>query len=499
MTGRKTSSRGQGKTKPPLREGLREVARELSILKRKLRESERFVEYNGFSLPEDPDPDAHLWRPITKTTRDLTVTQQERQIDIAHFLYLSNPLAFRIIEITKDFVVGDGITFRAKDPRVQKVLREHWDDPDNNWDIKQHTKALELGLFGEQLYPVFVNNVNGHVKLGVIDPKNVDRIETDPENAECAVCARVKSGMYGRGRRTYDLVRIDEDPKSPTFGYRTGEAFYFAVNRVALASRGHSDLLPLADWLDSLDAFMMTRLEKAILLNSFFWDCTLTGADDQQVRKFAEGNKRIKPGMTRFHNDKVSWQAVMPDLKASDAAEEIRVFRNHVLGGAGLPEHWFSEGGSSNRATAAEQGVPTTKRLVARQRFFKHMIRQIFEFVIDQAMLRNVLPLEADRGFQIHMPAIFVKDTQAVSAALSNAANGLMLAEQQEWISPADARKVFAFMVSQLGVETEEAPGLKKREEPDSPAEGSERDINWYDRKLHRIREQIEDRPGALA
>jgi hypothetical protein len=452
-----------------------------------LRESvqERFAEYHNLGVvTEDPDPDAHLWRPLTRTTRDLSITQQDRQIDIAHFLYLSNPIAFRIVEITKDFVVGDGITFSAQDPKVEGVLRDHWDDPDNNWDIKQHTKALELGLFGEQLYPVFIGE-KGHVKLGVIDPKNISRIVTDPENAESAVRAVVKSSTQNLSKRDYELIRmrtVGKDKEGNDRRYRTGEAFYFAVNRVALSSRGHSDLLPLADWLDSLDSFMMTRLEKAILLNSFFWDCTLSGADETQVKKFSEENSKTRPGMSRFHNDKVEWKAVVPDLKASDAAEEIRVFRNHILGGAGLPEHWFSEGGSSNRATAAEQGVPTTKRLAARQKFFRNMIRQIFDFVIDSAIVHGGLPAEVDRRFQVHMPPIFVKDTQAVSAALSNTANGLMIAEQQEWITSEDAAKVFRFMVGQLGVEIE---GNSRR----SREGATDREIDWYEKQQERIKE----------
>jgi hypothetical protein len=359
------------------------------------------------------------------------------------------------------------------------------------WDLKQDTRALELGLWGEQLYPVFVNEVDGHVKLGCVDPSNLVQITTDPENAERAIEAKVKADYDKRKRLTFPLIRLDEDPGSATFGYRMGSAFYFAVNRLSNASRGHSDLLHLADWINTLDQFAHTRLEKAVLLNSFFWDCELTGVSEDEVRKFAEENRIIKPGTTRFHNDKVKWTPQVPDLKASDAAEEIRVFRNHILGGAGLPEHWFSEGGSSNRATAAEQGVPVTKRLIARQKFFKQMIRQIFEFVIDQAILHKTLPQDVDRKFQVHMPAIFVKDTQAVSAALSNAANGLMLAEQQEWITREDASKVFRFMVSQLGVETE-APsrnGMQSNEEAWIE--------DFYDSRLKRLRERCRGLPDG--
>ncbi len=471
------------KTKAEITTELREAKKEL----KKLKEAPTFNDPSQSTLlmiSEDPDPDARDFRPLTaQPNRNLSVLTQERQIDIAFWLYLTNGLAYRIIETTKNFIIGDGVRFTAKDPRVMQVLMEHWHDPDNNWDMKQYTKALELGLFGEQLYPVFVNDVNGHVKLGYTDPKQIDRIITDPENVERAVQARIKTGQYDKGRKTLDLIRLDEDVHSPTFGFRTGGAFYFAVNRVASASRGHSDLLPSADWLDTLDQFMMTRLEKAALANLVWQDCEIKGMSEDDIRKFADRNKRIKPGTIRYHNDKVKWSMIAPNLQANDASEEIRLFRNHILGSAGLPEHWFSEGGSSNRATAAEQGVPTTKMLTTRQNFFQHMIRQIFDFVIDQAVLHKRIPADADRGFDVIMAPIFVRDVRDASAALSNTANGLMLAEQQQWITGEQAAQVFRFVISNMGIK------LVASKQDSAPAMESE--INMYDQKLRRLRERF--------
>ena len=76
--------------------------------------------------------------------RDLDPLTQDRMQDIAFYLYDSNPLAHRIIEMTKDFVIGDGFTVKADDPEVQKVLEKHWNDPVNNWEFKQDQKAFDI-------------------------------------------------------------------------------------------------------------------------------------------------------------------------------------------------------------------------------------------------------------------------------------------------------------------------------------------------------------------
>ena len=125
------------------------------------------------------------WRSLTEDAkRDLTPLTQERMQEIAFHLYEINPVAHRILEMTKDFVVGEGISFSAEDPEVEKVLTEFWNDPVNAWNLKQGQRILELGLYGEQLYPVAVNDEDGKVRMGYLDPSAVARVISDPENVE---------------------------------------------------------------------------------------------------------------------------------------------------------------------------------------------------------------------------------------------------------------------------------------------------------------------------
>lgn len=67
------------------------------------------------AMPMPYDPDANLtsagggsayFRRLTKSPRDLDPITDQRARDLAYSLYETNPLAKRIIELTRDWVLG---------------------------------------------------------------------------------------------------------------------------------------------------------------------------------------------------------------------------------------------------------------------------------------------------------------------------------------------------------------------------------------------------------
>lgn len=395
------------------------------------------------------------WRSITEDTRrDLTPLTQERMQEIAFHLYEINPMAHRILEMTKDFVVGEGISFTAEDPEVEKVLTEFWKDPVNAWNLKQGQRVMELGLYGEQFYPVAVNDVNGKVRMGYLDPSAVARVVADPQNVE--IIRQVKrKGTMTQVQKTYEVVNLDEDLKSKTYEYLTGDIFFFAINKVANSLRGRSDLFCLADWIDGYDQFLFNRLERSHLMNVFLWDVTLEGYNQTQIDDWLKEQGLPKPASMRAHNEKVKWSAVVPELGAHDASEEAKLFRNMILGGAGYPPHWFAGGEGITRATALEMSTPVMKRLKTRQRYFKYMIELIFLFVIHQAIIHKELDKDVDRRFTVALPKLLEKDIYTLSLGLKFIMEALAKGMEKKWITEKDARRIYAYMMSQLGLEIE--------------------------------------------
>lgn len=420
----------------------------------------------GWPMVGEAREEEYGWRNITaQTERDLSPLTQKRMQDIAVYLYDANPIAHRIPEIMKDFVVGDGFSFDAKNPKVKKILDDFWNDPDNNWELRQEPRVLDLSLFGEQCYPVFINAVNGHVKMGYIDPGRITKVMIDLNNPEIVREVHWQRGRYITKAQKLKVVNIDKNRKSKTFGRLIGDCFYFAINKISPSSRGRSDLLCVSDWIDGYDQFLFARLERAFYLNNFVWDILCEGMGKDEITEFAKEQVAPKPGSMRFHNEKIKWEAITPKLEAADASEEARLFKNQILGGKGFPEHWFAEGSRTTRATAMEMGLPTLKMLKSRQRYVKSMLVFIFKFVIDQAIIHKELGPEEDTSFSIMPSPIVAKDIRGVALTLDRFTEALVKAKEAGWVSDVAAKKAFQSFIKELGIELREIEEISEEKE----------------------------------
>jgi hypothetical protein len=251
------------------------------------------------------------------------------------------------------------------------------------------------------------------------------------------------------------VVNVDSKIKSDSYAMLTGDCFYFTVNKVSSASRGRSDLLCLADWLDGYDQFLFARLERAFLLNNFIWDIKCEGMNKEELEKFVSTITVPRAGSIRAHNEKITWSAVSPSLESNDASGEARLFKNQILGGAGYPEHWFAEGSTTTRATALEMGLPTLKKLKARQRKVKFELMHMVNFVLDQAILHKRLKKDINRKFRIIPCPIVSRDNKGTAQAISGLVDGLVKAKAAMWIDDKKAKTILNAILSQVGVDIE--------------------------------------------
>ena len=399
--------------------------------------------------------------------RDLNPVAHNRMQQVAYYLYLVNPLARRIIEYTKNYVVGDGVTLRATDPAVEQVIQRFWNDPVNRMDFMLPESVRELSIFGEQCWLAAVNPVSGQVRLGYLDPAEIEAIEwgemtVGPGGTEqgddsglvvSVPVAVLRKSPNGQPARRFRIIRVDEDPASQTFGRLTGECFYFSVNKARTASRGISDLFAISDYLDGYDKMLFGLIDRVGFSNAFIWDVLMKGATEDKIQEWLKEQKPPRPGSVRVHNEQVEWKAVAPTLNAGDFNEAARTIKNMNLAGAGFPEHWFAEGGNVNRASALEMGEPTLKTLIERQGLVAFMVRQVVEFAIDQAVAAGSLRADVDRAFEVKMPQLSVRDMAKAATAVSQVASAVVSLRQAELITRDTARQLIAAAAIELGVE----------------------------------------------
>lgn len=383
--------------------------------------------------------------------------KQDKMQKICYWLYDMNGIAHRMAERYKDFVVGDGMTFSCKDTQVFDLLQAHWEDEMNNWELKQYQRIMELSVYGEQFLPAFVNDVNGFVRIGYVDPQSVTEVITAPGNPELQTEFKAMlPGVGGNETKSFKIINLDINSESASGGYLSGESFFFSINTVANQPRGRSDLLTLADNIDIYEQYLFNRAERADLLTRIIYDLEVQGADAKSIRELLKELPMPKSNEFWGHNEKMKLNVKTPDLGGQDASAEAKLLFNHILAGAGFPPHWFASPEGLNRSTATAMDLPTKKQLKTRQGYFKWMMKRIFKFCIHQAILHKQLPADKKKvPVKINLPKIEEKEIEIITSALVSLTNSLVSATEEGWVTKEQATKVYLYVLSNIGMEIE--------------------------------------------
>lgn len=424
----------------------------------------------GTQTAEEPG-----WRSLTgNTRRDLSTLSQTRMQRVAAYLWETNNLANRLIELPLAYLLAEGVRLQCEDAEHQGWLDAFWNDPINKLDLRLPTFARELALFGEQCLPCYVNEVNGHVRLGYLDPSLIGRVIMDPGNAAQEIGVETVADAAGQVQQWRVVVRGDDAelfaPAARTLreGFKAGDAFYFAVNKFAAGRRGRSDIMSQLDFLDGYDEFMFDQMERSSDLDAFIWDVELTGADEEFVKQRAREISRPGRGTVRVHNDQEKWTAQAPDLNAADRSEAARMFRNHALGGASVPEHFYGGGGDVNRSTGDSMSDPFFKMCTMRQTFLRNMLQEMGTFVLWQrAKAAGITPDPTDPAWRVtaQFPEMVTKDLTKIAAAFQSCVAGVASALADRLITRATALRMIAAVAKRLDVDIDPEAELAAVEE----------------------------------
>lgn len=453
----------------------------------------------GVTLMESPaldtrDNDNPTMRSSNTKSRDLQPYVYNKAADKAYNLWQKNPMAGWIINTEKNFCFGeefsvdikilkrDGdITRDTKRKDAQIIWDEFCSDPQNQFYKRIKIFAEELLTFGELHLPATVNEATGKVRIGYIDSKTVKEIIMDSTGLNPEIITYQDPSSPGDELR-FNVIHPDIDTTSPTSGKMIGNLFYFRINYLMSQKRGHSEILRQIDWIDALDSFLFTSLEASALRNSFFYDCEMQGISQEKIDKLRLPTP--KSAEVKVHNEKVKWSVITPDLKSQDASEMTRNIKSFILGSKGFPEHWFGEGGYTNRATAAEMDTPTMRMLKSLQFDFKFIIKDFAQFVIDQALIKKYLKLATDEFIDISVSMFdFERDDAAVIGnAFVQSVTAIISAMNQGLISKENAKKIIDTFIRKYGIEVS----------PDESIESIEREK--YDQEINSDADEIYDK-----
>jgi hypothetical protein len=410
------------------------------------------------------------WRPLSGSLRDLPAVTHERMQEIAVYLWHRNPLGRRIINVQAEWMVGEGASFSVPDPRAQALLKEFWEL--NRWDISLASVVIELGIFGEECVPCFPNPYSGVIKTGLLDPTWIQEVVPNPDDATQPIGIIQKQHTSGGVERRWKTVlrREDEAMLSPWAlkereRFADGEILFTAINKLRTATRGVSDLFCLADWVDGYEQVLFGDMIRSNALNKFVWDYKFTGWDQDEIDEFMAGLQSPRPLSSFGHNESVERTLVGPPAgAASSMAESSRTLRNHVLGGAGQPEHWYGGGGDVNRSTADSMDASVgVKTLTAKQTQLKWMIRDRLLAQVDRGIRVGYLRDTPEvRDVTVTLPDLSTLDVSRISAGMQGIVNGLVMGQQGGFVDEETPAKFVAALGKHVGVEVDAEQMLKR-------------------------------------
>jgi hypothetical protein len=378
--------------------------------------------------------------PGPRTDRDLPPGEWRELLQEAYLAYCTNPLAYAIIEMGVNFILGGGVRLEAPGQAAQRALDRFWDDPHNRMAERVYTLATELALYGELFVRFFTDPLTGRTVIRTIDPLRISAIETHPDDVE----------RHLRYCLDYDTW-ID-----------ALEVECFQVNRVSNALRGRSDLATVLPWLRRYREWLTDRVRVNRFKSAFVYDVTIhgAGAATLQARR-AEYAEPPEPGTVIFHNESEQWQAVQPRIDADDVQADGHAIKLMIAAGAGLPEHYLGEGGNVNRATAAEMGLPTMKRFQRRQEYFRYILQRIARRVLLAAAAAGRLSVRsAERPVAVVFEELQDRDRAEMATAMQAFSQALATATARGWLSPQEARTLWwRHLGEQPADAAEDAPG----------------------------------------
>jgi hypothetical protein len=448
--------------------------------------------------------DDFTWRRLGDARRDLAPVTHARMQAVADYLYHRNPLARRIINTQVEWIVGEGVTVEAEDPRTHDYLQE-W------WRLNRLGRLLpsvwrEYALFGEDFAPAYSNRWSGLMRLGVMDPADVEEVVPDPDNAAVVIGVVQRAGVGVPQRRWRALLPPTEMEALSPYALRElerfadGEILTSATNKLRRATRGISDLFAIADWCDGYEQLLFAALNRDRAVANYFWDVELAGADEKEIAEYLADMAPPRPFSVFGHNEKVKRRLVGPEAgSATHSDVTSRLFRTHVLGGVGYGEHMYGAGGDVNRSTADAMDGGTIKSLTAVQTDRKEMLLERAAAQVERGIeVGHLRDTPETREIRVVVPDLSTKDLSRIASGLQSIASALSLGRRDGWATRKVATQFLASFARHAGVDLdakellEEAELERKRDLQDELGRGYDEDL-----RIERDRAALTATPAA--
>ena len=416
---------------------------------------------------------------ITDQPRSVMTRERKRALQG----YRENSMLYRAVELKVDHLIGDdGIRPGSPSPELERFLNRFWDHPENDMDARLPIIAAEQIIAGDIFVLMFTDGLSGMSYIRPLPYDMVLDIEVSPTDFEREVAFIVAAGD-GTTKR-YPAYADDLEPTTEC-------VFHGKINAPVGSLWGQSDLATALDEANAYKQILKDRSRLHWAMRLFNWFVTVPAG------KVAEASAKYatppQSGSIIVKSDSEQWEAITPNIRGADAAQDLFALRLDILAGLGLPPFWFGDVTGMNFSTAQIVEYNTFRNLKRKQRAFLHLLRRMLLGASHRAYVLGTLRKRpTPELITFNIADITKDDDERVAAAWRDLAAGAvdLSTALANLHSPALRRALFGQIAGHIGLEI-----------TDELLDTMEQDYAQYEREQRRREERklAGSRPGSPA
>jgi len=379
--------------------------------------------------------------------QEVKATERRKMAAQARMVWVQDPVAGANVDLSCQFIFGRGVPKpKAADDKVQEVIDEAWDDPDNKATLTTFPAQTALCtdlVLQSNLFILFFEGDDGKVKLGILDHDSVEDVVRDSNNRLRVLYYVARRREYGwdyvMDRPDIKAQMAQQDPRKPRVMYyqalaatdpETGEldsqddacppeklgeglVYHIAINRGSEQIFGIPAMRRIVKWMAALNDFMAARVDLTQAAAAFIMRRTVQGSPQQVAAIAAKAISRRsglaatsvddptmgtvqagpRPGSILNENQGVKTEPFAVSTQAAQAAQDAQMIRSQISS-ATWPQHYLGDQSNANLATATALELPVVKKVEAYQELFEGLFRTFIDRAIQNAVDNGTLPTE---------------------------------------------------------------------------------------------------------
>jgi hypothetical protein len=274
--------------------------------------------------------DSSGWTSLTGRPHDYDQAQIYEIYQDSLLAWRKNPIAWRIINITSDYVVGDAIDISSPNRNLNNFITKFWNHPKNNFSLRLPAMCDELSRAGDLFVLLFRNDQDGMSYVRFVTKDRIVKIETSPNDWETEIA-------YHEQQDTGD-PKVWLSPYNPASNDADAIMLHYSVNRPIGALMGESDLTTMIPWLMRYSRMLEDRVRLHWAVRAFLWLVTVPSNKVHEKRE--QYRNPPEAGSIIVKDESETWDVATPTLRGADAAHDLRAVRGMIDAGSGYPPHW---------------------------------------------------------------------------------------------------------------------------------------------------------------